>query len=517
MTTLAVPSVRVASPDRAGALRALARVEAVRMLRSPATIASAALFLAPWIYGWISGSGNRYPSLADDTLTVQFLTLLILGSGTMIAANLATLRSHRHRADEFFDVLVLPPSWRTGALLLALAAPAGLALVLAGARLGIEAALPDAAGRLNWLEVLTVPALVALMGSSGVLLGRVVRSGIVAPLVALFLVAAAFVVPVGGSSGARYRLLFPTVSPEFAMPVPTEILARPTGRHLLYLVGLILVICVLALLRSGARRVWLAGGVALTLVVFGGVTQFRVPSSVASLRETATTAPASMQTCRVVRDVKYCAFDDFTPWVPGWAGVVRDVRSAVPDVPASGLVVRQRVLAVGYPGAVRTADQESARLSADQRANAAAGTPDAIPVGTTWGSPSDSAIFAGAVAYRLITGHAWTSGQSVCGSRGALLVWLVGRAAPDGLRELDASSWNALVFGDLGGYATLAVPDVDASSGLALVSKPGGAAAVREHWAELTAPGTSTARFAELTGVAAAPQPPENERATCDR
>ncbi|TQS42383.1 hypothetical protein [Cryptosporangium phraense] len=517
MTTLAVPALDVSAPDRGRAMRALARVEARRMLQSPVTAVAGMLFVTPWVYGWLALSPNSYPVLSTEMATTQFIALLVLGSGALITANLATLRPHRHRADEFFDVLVLPAQWRTGALLLALSGPAGLALLLVGVRMAILAALPGAAGRINVFDLLTAPVVVGLLGAVGVLLGRVVRSAIVAPLIALFLVAAAFVLPIGASNPSRSRLLFPTVTAEFTMPVPSELLDRPAGRHLVYVIGLLLVVCVLALLRSGARRVWLAAGIAVTLVVFGGTTQFRTSSSVAALRKTATDDPAALQTCRSVGGVKYCAFDDFTPWIPGWDKVVRDVRAAVPWVSSPGLAVRQRVWVDGQPILTSSTAKESDRLATDQRASAAAGTPDAIPVGTTWGSPPDEAVFAAAVAYRLIAGHPTRSGMSVCGARGALLVWLVGKAAPDGLRELDEQSWNALVFSDLSGYSGISVPDSDAYSGLALLDAPGASATVREHWAELTAPDTRVERFAELTGVSVAAQPPESERVGCER
>ncbi|SHN44386.1 hypothetical protein [Cryptosporangium aurantiacum] len=506
--------------DRGRAMRALARVEAVRMLRSPVTIAAAVLFLTPWTYGWVSGSINRYPVLADDVVTAQFLALLILANGALVTANLAALRPYRHRADVLFDVLVLPKAWRTGALLLAVLAPTGLALVLTGLRTGVLAALPGAAGAPAWADVLTGPAVVALFGTLGVLLAGVTRSAVVAPVVALVVTSCAFIAPVGAASGSRVRLLLPIISPEFPMPVPSDLAERPAARHLLYLVGVIAVLAVLALVRSGARRMWVAGALAVIVAVGGAATQYRTDPSLREVRLTATNTPNALQTCRTVGDVRYCAFDDFRPWIEDWDAVLRSVRRAVPTTVGPPLVVRQRVLAEGYPesGTVTSLEEEQERAEVVERANVDAGTPEAIPIGTEWGNDRSAAVFAGAVAYRLMTGRSWRDGLPVCGSRGALLIWLVGQASERtaaGLRELDETSWNSLVLGDSSGYAMIGVPDPDAAAGLALLDKPDAAQLVRQHWAELTAPSTDADRFAALVGVPAAEQPPAEERTQC--
>lgn len=496
--------------DRRRAMLALARVEAVRLVRSPVTITAALLFLAPWIYGWVVGTANEYPVLHTESVETQFLALLVLGNAALIAANLAALRPHRHRADTLFDVLVLPTAWRTGALLLAVLAPTALALVLIGIRVGAEALAPGAVGRVLPLDVLAVPAAVALFGALGVLLARLTRSAVVASVIALFLTSFAFVAPVGGSSESTWRLVLPIVTPEFPMPLPADIYGRPAGRHLLYVVGLIAILAVLALIRSGAgRRVWLAGALATAVTLTGGITQFHVDGSLEAARRTATDDPASMQTCRTLDGVQYCAFDDFTPWIDEWDAVLRDVRRATPG-DGTPLVVRQRVLAVGYPSGVVMSTGPTIRSVG----------PNEIPVGTQWGDRYSEAVFASAVAYRLIAGEPWPGGRPVCGSRGALLVWLVGQAgggATEGLRLQDETSAEELIFADSTGYSSLSVPDADAAPGLALLSKLDAAALVREHWTELSAPDTDANRFAALVGVPAARPAPAEERIACSR
>ena len=156
---------------RRRALLALARFESVRMLRHPLTIAAALLFLGPWLWGWLSGSANRYPVLPDELITIQLLALPILGGSALIVANLVTLRAHRHHVDASYDVLVLPPAWRVGGFLLALLPLAGLSLLLVGVRVGVSAALPGAAGSVDVAAMLTPSALTLLLGAVGVLAG----------------------------------------------------------------------------------------------------------------------------------------------------------------------------------------------------------------------------------------------------------------------------------------------------------------------------------------------------------
>ncbi|GAA0237925.1 hypothetical protein [Cryptosporangium japonicum] len=507
MTATLTPAPAASTVDRRRAMLALARVEAVRQLRSPVTIVAAVLFLAPWVYGWAAGTMNEFPVLHEESVEVQFLAMLVLGNAALITANFAALRPHRHRVDVLFDVLLLPTAWRTGALLLAVLTPTALALVLLGVRLGALALLPGAAGQVLLLDVLIVPVVVALFGVLGVLLARLTRSAVVAPVVALFLTSCAFIGPVGGSSTERYRLVLPIVTPEFPYPLPLDLFGRPAGRHLVYVVGLVAVLAVLALARSGARwRVWVAGALATAVMLTGAITQFGVDDSLVAARRTATESPASVQTCRTLDDVEYCVFDGFEPWIEDWDTVLRDVRRAAP-VAAGPLTVRQRVWATPHSSTV-----------VPDPADIPPSDPAAIPIGTEWGDRYAEATFAAAVSYRLITGEPSPGGTPVCGSRGALLVWLVGQAGgrvTEGLRLLDESGTDALEFFDSDGFAPLAVPTAAADAGLALLTKPGAAALVRKHWAELAAPTTDADRFAAIVGVPAAGPAPAGERVPC--
>lgn len=504
------------------AMVALARAESVRLVRHPLLVAASVLFLGPWAFFLASGA-DRYPTLRDDALELQFLVLLLFGSALMIAANLSALRAHRHHVDEFFGVLTLPRSWRTGALLLALLPTGVLAAALVLLRLGVSAALPDAAGRPHWAEVLAAPVLVLLLGALGVLLAVLVRSVVVAPVGVL---AVLVLTMVGGVASAPGRVTMAALPLQVRIPpypLPDTLVDRPSAGHLGYLVGITLLVAVGALIRAGARGrpLYLAAGLAGVLAVGGFAVQLPENTDVVRARAATVDDPTRLHTCRTVDGATYCAFDDFTPWVDTWADVVRAVRAPMPDGAVTGpvLAVRQRIPAdKEWLATTSTLEERQAAAERRRRNDRAAGMPEAVTVGTEW-TDRAAAAFAASVAYRLISGTgADTVDGTVCGARGALVVWLVGQAGgrvAAGLREADESSWGALTLTDpVLMSIDVSVPDTDAASGLALLERPvaEATALVRRHWTELTDPTAGVDRFAALLGVPAAPEPPAEER-----
>ncbi|GAA2646587.1 ABC transporter [Dactylosporangium fulvum] len=507
------------------AMLALARVELIRMLRHPVSIAAALLFMGPWLYGQVSGGASRYPVPTDTAVTVQIFGLLLFGGAAMVVANLGVLRAHRHRTDRLYDVLVLPAPWRTGAFLLALLPYGAVVGLLVGIVVGRAALRPGAAGLPHPAEVLTTPVLAVLLGAFGVLLARLVRSAVAAPLAILMVAVASLATMAVVFIEARWRFLLPVVFPDLPFAVPAELSTRPAWRHLMYLAGIVALLAVAALARSGARgrRVVVALVAAAAVTVAGGVAQFVPDDAARRARIAATADPAPMQTCRVRNGVTYCAFGDFTPWIAGWDEVVQGVFALVPATARTGPppAVRQRVWADGYQvnGSASSAAEETARLTRWAEADAAAGTPEAVTTSTVWGSPRDEAVLAAAVAYRLIAGRAIRDEWLICGARGTILVWLAGQATArsgDGIRELDRYSWGALSFTNVGFNTGISVPDRDAAPGLTLLerSRDEVARTVAEHWSELVAPQTPVERVGELFGVPV-PSVPVEERPTC--
>jgi hypothetical protein len=513
--------------DPRGAMLALARVEARRLLRHPVTIVGVLLFLAPMVYEWVSGGANRYPVLHDEDWSKQFIGLLTLGGAALVAANLAALRAHRHRTTAQYGVLVLPDPWRTAGFLLAVVPFAGVVAVLVALRVGLLAALPGAVGRPNPYELALFPAVVLLLGALGVLLARVFRTTVVPPLVLLGLVVATFGGVMASVPGSRYlRWLLPVSVEEPLMPLPADLMTRPAGRHLAYVAGLLVVLVVAALAVTGARgrRLTLAGAAGLAIAVLAGSAQYLpVSDAVEKARVGAVASPAGMQTCRTVDQVTYCAFDDFAPWIDGWDTVVRGVLRGVPEQEArKPLAVRQRVSTddARANGFVSTPEDRAVVAEAWRRIDEAAGTPNSVTIGTHWGEGSDEVGFAGRVAFEVVARKGPGADGVICGTQGVLVGWLAGQATPlaaAGLREIDASSTGGVSFFDRGFNAFLTVDDREMAVVLALLKRPAAEVAetVKRSWAELSAADTPTERAGEIFGVPVPPAPPVEERSAC--
>lgn len=508
------------------AMLALARVEAVRMLRHPVTIAAMLLFTGPVLYGWATSGVPRTPVLQDMDRNLHIAELLVLGGAALIVANLAALRAHRHGTTAQFDPLALPGTWRTGAFLLGVLPLGLLTAALAGARIAVLATAPGAAGRPNPYELLTGPAAVVLLGVAGVLLARLIRTPVAAPL-ALLGVGAVMYVSLDPNGHGQLLWLLPVVPGGELAPLPVDLLGRPAGAHLAYLAGLAVVAGTATLALAGARWRRLSPGIAagLALALAGGATQLVPPSDeLATARKVATEQPAQRQTCRRIQQVTYCAFAGFTPWIGEWDTVVRGVLRAVPATEAAQpFAVRQRVLAHGVPTGSSWAvgrNEVAARGQAWHAADRAAGTPNAVTVGTRWGDGQSEVSLAGLVAYEVMTRKGAEADGQMCGARAVLVVWLAGQATSAtaaGLRIVDEHGWGGIGFSDPSFGPGVGASDREVAVALALLRREPGqvAALVRRHWAELTAADTPTERVGELFGVPVAPEPPEQERFVC--
>jgi hypothetical protein len=507
---------------------ALARFESPRLLRHPVSIVAAVLFLAPWAYGWVFGSADRYPVLQDLDRLVQFVVVLLLGGAALIVANLAILRPHRHGTTGQEDVLVLPVPWRTAALLLALL-PFGLGVALLVAlRIGVSAALPGAAGRPDPFELAVGPVAVVLLGAVGVLLGRLGQTTVVAPLLLLGLGSVTFVQALPDVPGAKWlRWLLPIAFDADSESLPVALMHRPTARHLGYVVAVVAVVVGLALLVSGARGRRPVGllAAALALAAALGAVQF-VPAGAALTRArmAATDNPAAQQSCQRIDQVTYCAFPDYVPWVGAWDAVVRGVLRRLPAEEArKPLAVRQRVWAYGRPEGSVTyggGEEQDARAQVWRQADLAAGTPNAVTVGTRWGDGRSEVGFAGLVAYEIMARKGAGVNGLVCGTRGVMVAWLAGQATPAtaaGLRAVDASSMGGITFTEPSFDSGITVDDREIAVALALLARPADEVmkVVLAAWAELSAAETPIERAGELFGVAVPPAPPEQEASVC--
>ena len=494
---------------------ALARTEGLRLLRHPAILVSL-LVLSPLVYWATADPDWRYPVLHDADQWTQ-PSALLFGAATLLVSNLAVTRAHRSGATEMLDVLTLPPAVRTAAHLLALLPLALVTGVLVSVHMLVLATVGTAAGSPNPFELATGPVVVLLFGAIGVLLGRIVQSAVVAPLLTVVFAAATFVL-LAGPPGTNQNWFLPIVPASGGDPllvppsVPADLMTRPAAAHLLYLVGLLALAASIALLLSGGGGK-IAATIALAVTVAAGALQ-SVPPDQSNLaaRITATQRPATIEHCRQLNHVNYCAFDGFDPWIKEWDAVVQGVlRRMPPSAVAGPVTVRQRVYAAGYPdhSVVVHPDSPSPQPLVDawRADDQAAGTPDAITVGTRWGDGWSETSLAGRLAYDLIAHTGPGVSDELCGARGVLVGWLAGQATEGtraGLHTVASNSRGGIAFLESGFPAAISLDPRATALTWTLLERPDADVArqVLASWAELSAPGTTVERAAQLFGVA---------------
>jgi hypothetical protein len=490
--TPAAPTVGTEPRAGARAVLALARFEARRLLLSAPVVIAFAVYVA-WIVWRTRSSWDGYPALQDVDRATQGVPMLV-GLAVLLSANRAVLRSERHGTEQHFAVLVLTPWRRTAAHLLSLVPAVLLTALCVAGQFTWEALKPGAVGHGSPAELLVGPLTVLLFGALGVLAARVVRSASAAPLVVVLLL---FTLVLGtgpdGESGLSW--LPPVVSAVSSDTLPSELLGRPAAWHALYLAGAGLCAAFLAVLVAGGRHLAVRAGVALTLAlaVTGGVLQARgvTPSpELTAARERASVRPDL--TCAEHGRSTYCAFPEWGPRAGTWAGVVDRVQSlaggSAHDQP---LVVRQRIDArYGLEGDAAIPSLTDAHQ---------------VTVGTAWGG-NRVPEFSSAVAAVLVAGTEEAAGE-ICDGRMVTLMWLSLSWQDDPMDALrrvrldDSVKGSAIVLSPTN---PLSMTEGQTDVVRRLLEDPPARVGerVKAHWDELTSPGVTTARAAELLGVA---------------
>ncbi|MCZ9349851.1 ABC transporter permease [Streptomyces mutabilis] len=492
--TTDAPDAVDAGPHGAGvrAVFALARFEARRMLTS-LPVALVFLGYVAWIVWRGRSAWDGYPALQDADRATQTMPVFF-GLAVLVSANFAVLRSRRHGTESHFDVLVLPAWHRTAAHALSVVPAVVLTAVCVAGQFTWEAVKPGAVGHGSPAELAVGPLAVLLLGTLGVLLARVVRSALAAPLGVVVLLLFVFVLGTGPSGADGTSWLAPVVPGISSNTLPSELLGRPAARHALYLTGAALFAAFLAVLVSGGRNLAVRAGTALTLAlaVTGGVLQARgvEPSpELTAARVRASVRPE--QTCVERGGSTYCAFDEWVPRADTWAEVVEGVQSLAGGTAHDRkLVVRQRIDArYGLKGYAAI----PALTDAGQ-----------VTVGTAWGG-NRVPEFSSAVAAVLVAGTE-AAGSELCDGRMVTVMWLslAWQDDPmDALRRVrldDSVEGSAIVLSPTDPL-TMTEGQTDVVRRL-LENPPAGVGErVKEHWDELTEPGVTTARAAELLGV----------------
>ncbi|MGA4841551.1 ABC transporter permease [Streptomyces sp. G45] len=521
------PAVTWSMSPPARAMLVLTLCETRRLLRHPALLLALAAYLAHWFHTVTATEASRYPVLHDEARTGQ-APLLLLAAGTFLAVHLAALRPVRDHTDDLYEVLVLEPWRRTTAHLLSAVPAAVIAGVLAAARVLHLATRPGAVSRPAVSEVATGPLVVLLAAGLAVFLARLTRSVAAGPLV---LAALGVVTVLGALNGtARARWLAPVAfEDQFRATVPSDLLDRPAGLHLLYLLCCTAALAVGALWRSGEHRGW-GIRVALAAALLGttatALGQLRpLPDSVATARGRANTAPAALQECERKGTVTYCAFPEYLGRRVQWARVAERVLEQLPSsARRSQYFVRQHISPEAFaPEGVAPPAPVERWARDDRRAR----TPGAVVVGTEWGPSSgggNSAVigFAAGFAYRSVAGSRADDPAvaKVCGARGLVVLWLAAQATEEtasALRDHASRSYGGLTtLSPLNANAGLVVPRGAVDMVLTLIDRPraGISARIRASWTTLTDPRTSLDQAADILGVPA-PRSPAAEDGPC--
>ncbi|MGV9877974.1 ABC transporter permease [Streptomyces sp. NPDC003006] len=524
-----VAETTIESPSPAASVRALARSEALRLLRHPALLGSSALCVCLWVYETVVAGSSDYPVLHDEDRYLQ-VELLLVAAGTFLATHLAVLRPARDGTDAWFQALVLERWQRVAAHLLAVLPAVILAAVLAGLRTLWLALLPGAVGTASAAELATGPVLVLFAGALAVLSGTVSRSVALGPITVGVLGVATVTGSLAVHSGVRWWGLI-AIEDDTHASLPSELLARPAALHLLYIALVSVVLAAAALLRSGLRGgrrpVQAVLAVALVGTLGAGAAQLRsVPDSVTAARERAATAPSGDQRCVRREEVTYCAFPEFLDRSKEWSEVADGILRRVPESARDRhYTVRQHVTPFVTSGGFGQDDVPVEQWAADDRR---AGTPGAVVVGTDWGNGDDAANdatsgLATAFAQRVVQGRTPSTGSPaldqplVCGAQGIVTLWLAAQATPEtapAIRDRMDRNFGGLVTFGFGPLTTMDAELADTDTALRLLDRPADdvAAALARHWQVLTDPDTTSTRAADLLGIRGPVTDPATEK-----
>ncbi len=320
--TLTAPELEAPPSSRVLVLQ-LGRFETLRALRHPLTwVGVAGSAWTMWSLG-----GDVAPILQRDSVFLAG-AMLPLAASTLLVANYATLRQKR-----IPELLGSQPTGTEMPVLgvqLGVTGPVLLAVLLQAVGL-VYLFLGGPIGPIDWWELAVGPAIVAVFGMGGVLLGRWLRHPIVAPvtlvgLAVLQLLASPDAQIFSSEPTANVEWLAPWMIPSAFSPIE-DLAARPLELHLIYLLGLGVLLGSFAFRLEGtrrARRLGLAGSfvvavVAISLILppeprFG----FDWPEAAAS------------QTCVTEDGVEYCAFGFYADWIPRWQETVAAVDALIP-------------------------------------------------------------------------------------------------------------------------------------------------------------------------------------------
>lgn len=383
MSVVTLDRVLVQRPGWPVAIQ-LARREGRRMLRHPVMWVGALLSLALFgLFTW-----HLAPVLHREDASAAG-SLLPLACATLIVAHLAMSRAARNATEELYETTASSSGLRTLGHLASLAYAVGLGILLLGVMF-VYMLFDSPVGSPSPAELAGGLGVVVLFGAIGIAVGRWKPHPALGPMAVVVAVGLEIlliqpIVDVQSTNAmvaTRAPWLAPWVPTSMTGEVAPELVVRPSGWHLLYLIGLVIVVAAFALSRSGRRPrflpLFVAGSAAIALGMVGQFTPANATqrAALASLLE----HPEEHQMCEERRGVTYCAYPAYVPWIDRWAAPVEGALDRIPeDARPEGLIVRQRFSAY-FEGPVDVPEEVLRRVQRVQRREA----PDRAPGTTIW-------------------------------------------------------------------------------------------------------------------------------------
>jgi hypothetical protein len=409
MTIMAERIERPAPAPRTATI-ALARAEARRMWHSPLLWFGALLTIASAV-AWSWTRMQSWDTFHENAGVAS----MVLSAALLMACHLSAGRDRRAGAEESTRTLPTGPGRRSLALLVTV--PIG---VLAGAGTYLAELLLllptwPVGGFDPWMA-LTLLVIPAIGAGIGVLIGRALPGVAAGPLAVVVMVGILFMfVFVPNDPASVMTHLWPVVHVDWSFGMP-----RPTGWHLLYLVG-VLVAVLAANCGPAAPRSAIAA--ALLALLFAGFAVHReaaeTPDAVNIDEVVKRVAPETLD-CQTHEGVRYCALPGYAAWISYWREAAEPVADLLPG------------------GAQRPSIRQIS--DADNLVPMQAGYPE-LRVGDTWGRigrwAEDSRMRLTrdyvATSVGLLRRDDWDSFRSCDGSgqhRTVVALWLLELATP---------------------------------------------------------------------------------------
>jgi hypothetical protein len=319
------------------ALVNLARRETWRLVRHPAVVIGYVLSAIALLV--LCGSTG---GIVQGQATMVGISAFPLAGLTLVAANLAPLRSRRFSAQGMVDTTAVSPSTRIAAHIVSTLGPATVFALMVGGWFTYLVVADGPGSTPSIAELAKGPVLVLCAGVCGVLIASWVPTPLVAApaVVLLGFVEAGLATPAPAHRTIRW-LAWWVPQPE---DVPVELWDRRPVVHLGYLLSLAVLVAAVAIVRSIPRRTGQALLVAsVVLVVAAGFAVTRPVSDATARRLAAWVNEApERQRCTEIERARLCAYPEYD-FRSEWATVVEGVVAAVPVKPTAPVRVVQRL------------------------------------------------------------------------------------------------------------------------------------------------------------------------------